>query len=263
MRLYWELSKLAFQRQITYRAATLAGLATNLFFGMLRVAVLMALYGSRSQVEGISAADAITYTGISQATIAFLSLFSWYEVMNSVYTGAVATDLLKPMSYFSFWMAQDFGRAIASLLLRGTPILAAYAIIFDIAFPQDVGGWAAFGLALFLAWLVSFSWRFLVNLAALWTPNALGIGRLAFIVSWFLSGFMMPLRFFPDWFVNLCYLTPFPHMVNTIVEVYLGLVSGPQLAFALSAQAAWVLVLIAANRIVLSAGVRRLVIQGG
>ena len=263
MRLYWELSKLAFQRQITYRAATLAGLVTNLFFGLLRVAVLMALYGSRSQVEGISAADAITYTGISQGTIAFLSLFSWYEVMNSVYTGAVASDLLKPMSYFSFWMAQDFGRAIASLLLRGVPILAAYAFLFDITYPRGVGGWAAFGLALILAWLGSFSWRFLVSLAAFWTPNAQGIGRLAFIVSWFLSGFMMPLRFFPDWFISLCYLTPFPHMVNTIIEVYLGLLAGPQLVAALSAQAVWVLVLIATGRIVLGAGLRRLVIQGG
>jgi hypothetical protein len=36
MRLFWEISKLAFQRQLTYRAATLAGLATNFFFGMLR-----------------------------------------------------------------------------------------------------------------------------------------------------------------------------------------------------------------------------------
>ncbi len=32
MRLFWELSKLTFQRQLTYRAATLAGLATNFFF---------------------------------------------------------------------------------------------------------------------------------------------------------------------------------------------------------------------------------------
>ena len=34
----------AIQRQLTYRAATLAGLATNFFFGLLRAAVLVALY---------------------------------------------------------------------------------------------------------------------------------------------------------------------------------------------------------------------------
>jgi ABC-2 type transport system permease protein len=263
MRLFWELSQLAFQRQMTYRAAMLAGLATNFFFGLLRVAVMLGLYGSRSRVEGISAMEAITFTGLSQATIAFLNMFGWYEVMHSVYTGAVASDLLKPMNYFTFWLAQDCGRAAASLILRGAPILAGYALIFGISTPQSLSQWLAVGLALGLGWLMSFSWRFLVNLAAFWTPNALGVGRLAFILFWFLSGFMMPLRFFPDWFITLCYLTPFPHMVNTIIEVYLGLLTGPALLLALLGQGVWALVLIGAGQLLLRAGVRRLVILGG
>jgi ABC-2 type transport system permease protein len=42
MRLFIELAKRSFQRQLSYRAATFAGLATNFFFGMLRVAVMVA-----------------------------------------------------------------------------------------------------------------------------------------------------------------------------------------------------------------------------
>ena len=42
MRLYWEVAKRSFQRQLAYRAATLAGLVTNAFFGYLRGAVFMA-----------------------------------------------------------------------------------------------------------------------------------------------------------------------------------------------------------------------------
>jgi len=263
MRLFWELARLAFQRQVTYRAATLAGLATNIFFGLLRVAVLLALYAGRSQVEGISVAGAITFTALSQAAIAFLSMFSWYEVMSSVYTGEVAADLLKPMNYVAFWMARDLGRALASLLLRSLTLMAAYAFVFDITHPRSAGQWLAFLLALALSWLVSFSWRFLVNLAAFWTPNALGIGRLAFILSWFLSGFFMPLRFLPEWFVQLCYLTPFPHTVNTLVEVYLGLLEGPALLAALLRQAIWAVALLGAGQLLLRAGVRRLVILGG
>lgn len=119
MRLFWELSKLAFQRQLTYRAATLAGLTTNFLFGMLRASVLIALFHGSSEIAGMTISDAVTFTGLTQAAIAFLSLFSWYEVMDSVYTGAVSSDLLKPMNYFSFWLAQDTGRAFASFLLRG------------------------------------------------------------------------------------------------------------------------------------------------
>lgn len=38
MRLYIELAKKSFQRQVTYRSATIAGFVTNLFFGNLRAA---------------------------------------------------------------------------------------------------------------------------------------------------------------------------------------------------------------------------------
>jgi ABC-2 type transport system permease protein len=263
MRLYWELTKRSFQQHITYRAATLAGLVTNFFFGLLRAAVLIALYNGRPQVEGLSIAGAITYTGLTQAVIGFLSLFGWYDLILSVHTGQVGSELLKPMSFFGFWLARDLGRALVNLVLRGLPIMLFYALVFNLTLPGGPGQWLAFLLALFLGWLVSFSWRYLINLAAFWVPNAVGIGRLAYTLSWFMSGFLMPLRFFPDWFQHLCYLTPFPQAINTVIEVYLGLVEGPDLIYALLGQALWAAGMILAGELILQAGVRRLVIQGG
>jgi ABC-2 type transport system permease protein len=73
----------------------------------------------------------------------------------------------------------------------------------------------------------------------------------------------MPLRFFPEWFVRLCNLTPFPSMVNTVIEVYLGVLTGPELARALLGQVLWIAILLALCALVLRAGVRQLVIQGG
>jgi ABC-2 type transport system permease protein len=263
MRLYLELVKLSFQRTLTYRAATLAGLATNLFFGLLRAAVMVALYGARTDVSGVSLQGAITFTGISQAIIAYLSLFSWFEVMNEINSGDIGAELLRPFSLFGFWMARDAGRALSNLLLRGVALVVAYALLFHITFPASVQQWAALALALVLAWMVSFAWRFLVNLAAFWSTEARGIARFAFALAMFLSGFLMPLRFFPDWFVTLCNLTPFPAMVNTVIEVYLGVLSGPALLQALAMQVAWFLVLAGLGHLLMRAGVRRLVIQGG
>jgi ABC-2 type transport system permease protein len=263
MRLYWELTKRSLQQQITYRAATLAGLLTNFFFGLLRAAVLIALYNNRPEVAGMSLAGAITYTGLAQAVIAFLSLFGWYDLIQSVHTGQVGSELLKPMNFFGFWLARDLGRAVVNLVFRGLPIMLFYALFFRISLPVGVGGWLAFILALFLGWLVSFSWRYLVNLAAFWVPNAGGIARLAYTLSWFMSGFLMPLRFFPEWFQRLCYLTPFPQAINTVIEVYLGLVQGPELLNALLGQALWAIGLVLIGELALQAGVRRLVIQGG
>lgn len=263
MRLFWELCKLSFQRQLSYRAANLAGLATNIFFGLLRASVMIALFGAREQVEGLTIRDAITYTGLTQAVIAYLSIFGWTDLMNSIYSGEVGSDLLKPMGYFRYWLARDLGRAAASLLLRGVTIMVIYALFYRITVPQGGLQWLALLTSIVLGLLVSFCWRFIVNLSAFWTPDARGVGRFAFGMAWVLSGFFMPLRFYPDWFIRFCKLTPFPAMVNTTVEVYLGLLSGMDLLAALAIQMAWVLVLALIAQCILKVGMRHLVIQGG
>jgi ABC-2 type transport system permease protein len=263
MRLFWEITKISFQRQLTYRAATLAGLVTNFVFGILRAAIFVALYDIQTEVEGITLQGVITYAALGQALIGYLSLFSWFDLMNTVYTGDVASDLLKPINYFGYWMAQDLGRAIVQFFLRGVILILGFALIYDLYWPAGFLHLIAISVSLVLSWLISFSWRFLANLTSFWTPNARGILRFVFVLSWFFSGFLMPLRFFPDWIIQISAWMPFSQMFNTVIEVYLGVVQGPELVWALAQQALWVVGLILAGQIILRAGVRRLVILGG
>jgi ABC-2 type transport system permease protein len=183
--------------------------------------------------------------------------------METVYTGEIATDLLKPMNFIAYWMARDLGRAVMQFIFRGLVLIAGYAFLFDLAYPQNFHQWLALGLAMIFSWILSFLWRFLINLAAFWTPQARGILRFFFTLSWFFSGFLMPIRFFPDWVIKLSYLTPFPHMLSTVIEIYLGVLQGPDLIQALAAQLSWIVALFLASQLALRAGVRRLVILGG
>ena len=263
MHLFYHILRLAVQQQLTYRTAILAGLATNFFFALLRASVLAALYDGRQQVNGLTMEGAITYVAISQAMIAFLFIFGTWDVMTSVYTGAIGADLLKPIPLFFHWMARELGRSLVNLVLRGVLLGAIFALFYPFQIPGTPEQLLALPLAMALGWLVSFAWRFLVNLAAFWTPDARGIGRLAFMMMNLFSGFLMPLRLFPDWFANLCRLTPFPALFNTTLEIYLGTISGTALWLALLNQLFWALALSLLAQVVLSAGVRRLVIQGG
>jgi ABC-2 type transport system permease protein len=263
MRLFWEIVVRSFRRHLTYRAATIAGLITNFGFGWLRVSVLLALYNGRSTVEGLSETDLYAYVALTQAVITYLGLFGWYELMESVHTGEIGADLLKPMSYFQFWMAKDAGRAAIGLLLRGVVIMIFFGLVFPMNFPSSLGHWLWLGTAVLLSWLVSFTFRFLINLAAFWSPNARGIINAGFIFSWLLSGFLMPLRLLPEWVQTIAYLTPFPYMLNLVVEVYLGLLQGPDLYQALLMQLLWAGGLAILGQVVLKTAVRRLVILGG
>ncbi|MEM7132940.1 MAG: ABC-2 family transporter protein [Chloroflexota bacterium] len=262
-RLFWEITKRSLQRYMAYRAAAVAGLATNFFFGLLRMAILLALYGERQEVLGYTVQGIITYAALTQAVIGYLNLFMWSDLANSVHNGEVAVDLLKPMNYFSLWLAQDLGRAAVNLLLRGVTIMFIYALVVDLTYPHGLAQWGALALAIVLSWLISFGFRFLINLSAFWTPNARGIIRSAFVFSWFASGLLMPLRFFPDWVNFVIYLTPFPYMLNAVVEIYVGVAQGAEVIEILLIQLGWAVALIVAGQLLLRAGVRRLVILGG
>ncbi|WP_264776536.1 ABC transporter permease [Deinococcus aetherius] len=263
LRPYLSAARLSFRRQFAYPAATFWGLTTNLFFGALRIAVLLALFGARPQVAGFTPQDAITYTGLTQAFIGALSLFGWYDLMRTVHRGEVATELLRPHSFLGFWFAQDAGRAAAQFMLRGVTILALYALLWDLKLPEGPLGWVLTLLSAVLAWACGFAFRFLVNCAAFWSPDAVGIGRFAWALLGLCCGFLMPLAFFSAWFQNVLAWTPFPSMMNSTVEVWLGVKAGAEALGVLGVQAAWTVALLGLARFVLGRGLRRLEVAGG
>ncbi|GGM04614.1 ABC transporter permease [Deinococcus aerophilus] len=261
--LYAAVARLGFRRQFAYPQAALWGLITNLFFGLLRIAVLVALFGQQPQVAGYTVQDAITYTGLTQALIMTLSLFGWTDFMRTIHRGEIVGDLLRPHDLLAFWAAQDAGRAAGQFVLRGLPMLALFAVVWGATFPAGVEGWTLTALSLLLAWACGFAFRFLVNCAAFWSPDAVGIGRFAWAVLGLGSGFLMPLAFFPPGVQQVLALTPFPSMMNTTVEVWLGVRTGAQALAGLTVQLGWALALFALAAAVLSRGLRRLEAAGG
>jgi ABC-2 type transport system permease protein len=263
MRLYLELARKAFQRQVAYRGATLGGLAANLFFGVLRVQVLFAVFNGRPEVEGWSLTDAATYTGLTQALIAYVALWGWFDMVRSIRGGEVATDLARPWDYQGYWLGQDLGRAAYQLLSRGGLMMLAFWLIYRITLPAGPAAWPLTAASIAVAWLLSFGWRFLVSTTAFWATDATGVARLLFFLMLFPAGFLVPLDFMPAWLAELCRATPFAGMIDTPVRIYLGHAQGLAALALIGYQLGWAAALLAAGRLAAVLGRRKLVIQGG
>jgi ABC-2 type transport system permease protein len=264
MRLYVELAKKSFQRQVAYRTATLAGLITNMFFGVLRASILIAVYGAQtSTVRDYSVQNAITYTGMTQAFIGAVALWGWFDMIKSIKSGEVASDLSRPYDYYNFWLAQDLGRSLFQLLTRGALGMLIFIVFFGASLPASLTQWALVAISTLLALLLSFSWRFLASSMAFWTTDAVGWMRIASLGILLPTGFMIPLAFMPAWLQTLCYLTPFPGMINTPVDIYLGRATGGAALALIGLQAGWLIALMLLGRLAAHAGRRKLTIQGG
>ena len=261
--LYLAVARLSFQKQLAYRAANLAGVATNGFFGALRAFVMLALFDNRPQVAGWTAYEAVTYVAMTQSLIMVVSMWGNNEHAQSIVSGEVVSDLSKPVDYYTFWLARFVGRSAYGVVYRGALTFGLIWLFFRFYVPLDPLRWLAFGLTLLLATLVSFSIHFLVSSVVFWTLDVRGLNNMLGLVAMLFSGFLVPLAFFPDWLAPIARALPWASMVQIPIETYLGKLTGPAYWQAVGFQAAWFLVLMLCGRLVVRQMLRRLVIQGG
>jgi ABC-2 type transport system permease protein len=263
MRVYIELAKRAFQQHLAYRTANFAGLVTNAFWGTLRSFLFLGLFQGREMAAGWSVRDAIDYVWITQALIMPVYFFPWWEIASTIRTGDVVSDLAKPVDYYAFWLSRDVGRAVYHTLFRWLPTILIGIGLFGVRWPTDLSRWTWFCLSLALAVWLSFGLRFLYNIAAFWLLDQRGVGALVSLTAIFLSGFLVPLNYFPEWARAIITWLPFAGMLQTPIEVLLGKLYGAVLASALVLQAAWALLLLGAGRLLLRLALRKVIVQGG
>lgn len=263
MRMYLELAKRSFQQQFAYRAATLAGLFTNSIFGVMLSMVYLALYWDKADgtsVAGFTAQQTVTYTWISQAMIMPVIFWGWWLIIDTIRTGAVVMDFLKPMDYFRYWLSRDLGRATAQVITRGIPTIAIGAIFFDLVWPESWQRWAAFLVSVPFAVTVSFCLRFMFNIWGFWLLDHRGIGSLVILVSGVFSGQFLPIAWYPPAIRDLMNVLPFRSMLMTPVEIWLGQIS---IIHGLSLQVFWSTVMIGGSYLLLHFAERKVVVQGG
>ncbi len=260
-RLAIELVRRGYRRHATYRAGTAAGIATNTIFGFLRGSVLTAAIVAAAQpIGGYDRAAALTYVWLGQALIGPIAIFRWTDISDRIRSGDLASDLSRPADFQLWWLCDDFGRGIYQSVVRGSIQIAIGAAIGQVMAPASAAHSLAFVASVALAVLVSFGLRFLANLWVFWTVDPRGPTSVLLILMVGLSGFTVPLDFYPEWFATLQRALPFASLVQGPIDVYLG---HRAVLGVLVLQALWAVALLLAGRAVMAAATRRLVVQGG
>ena len=259
MRAYRAMLLAGFRRQATYRLAAVSGLATNAFFGVVRTAIFLALYRERARVGGLDVRDALTYIWVLEALFGVIFVTWIWETAESVRSGDFVVELLRPGDPYLRLLVFDLGRTLNLLAVRAVPALSVAALLLPLRLPASAGGLALLAASGVLAALVGFQLRFLFGAAAFWTPDYRAVWMLALPLVWLVSGFMIPVEYFPAPLRLLGEAGPLSALLVAPVRVATGRSAGA----ALLLQLAWVAVLWAIGRLVLTVASRRLVVHGG
>ena len=259
MRAYAALFRAGYRRQATYRLAVLSGLATNLFFGIVRTAVFIALYRQRASLRGLTLADSLTYVWLGQALFGVVWTPWMEELPERVRAGAFAVELTRPRDPYLRLLAYDLGRNVNQMLIRSALPLLGAGLLLPLTLPATPAGVALLAGSMLLAAAVGFQVRFLFVSCAFWTPDWRFVTGIQVSVLWLLCGFVIPTDFFPAPLRALADWSPMYALLMAPVDVAVG----NEARRAVALQLLWVAVLAAAGRAVMALADRRMVVHGG
>jgi ABC-2 type transport system permease protein len=238
-------------------------LAVRLLFYVVILVVFAGLWSAAAaagggQVAGYSAAALLWYVTVAEGAVIATKPRLIEDVGVDIGTGAVATELLRPVSVLGLRLASELGEAAVRL---------AMALAIGTAFTWTVAGAPSAGAGALLA-LPSCALALAANLAAqhafagaaFWLSDAKATWFLYQKLVFLLGGMLLPLQFFPPWLERLAWALPFWTMAYAPARLAAG--SPPQ-PWLLAAQAAWLLLLAGAAALVFRAGERRLEVAGG
>jgi ABC-2 type transport system permease protein len=261
-----------FRVLLQYRAAAIAGVFTQLVFGLVLVMIYEAFYrSSPTAVQPMAFAQVATYVWLGQALLAMMPWNVDRELHAMVRSGAVAYELCRPIDLYGLWYARAIAYRTAPTIMRAVPV-TVFAMVglplfglgeWRLAAPASLAAGAGFALALGCALALACAISMLVNIVVLWTIQSDGVVIMVAAAVSLLSGMLVPLPLMPDWAQPVLRWLPFAGVVDHPHRIYSGHIAPAGIALVLARQIGWTLALVALGRRLLDRGMRRIVVQGG
>jgi len=262
-----------FLLMMQYRAAALAGFATQCWFGAVRVMVLAAFYlGAESAAPtSLSLSQAVTYTWLAQGLLALLPWVADPDIATAVRTGSVSYDRLRPVDAYALWYARTAGWMTARVVPRLALMILAAGIVLPLIGqaewawqpPSSASAALLFMISLTLAAALSCAVVMLINIVVVATLNARGVNTLAVPVVVLFSGALLPLPLYPDAIGAALFVQPLAGVIDIPNRIYSGALTGIAAWAGIGLQAFWTFALVLAGRLWLGRVMRRLEVQGG
>jgi len=256
---------------LQYRAAAFAGFITQLFWGGIRIMVLMAFYAVSTENQPMSLPQVVAYVWLGQA---LLGMFPWSvdtEIAEMIRTGAVSYELVRPLDLYSFWFCRTIALRTATTTLRCIPMLIFAMVLLPLfgyerwalQLPPDWLSLLGFLVSICLALMLACAITMLMHVVLVWSLNGDGINRILPSFAMVLSGNILPLPLYPDWLQPFLEIQPFQGLVDTPFRIYTGDIAGFNMLTELLQQLFWATILTVYGRWALGRITRNLMVQGG
>jgi ABC-2 type transport system permease protein len=264
---WWTILRICLAERLVYRGDFMLGT----FMRFLPIVTQIFLWGavfaaiSHEQIAGYSQQDFIAYYLLTMVSRAFSSMPGLASgIAGQIRKGEIKKFLIQPIDMIGFLFSQRLAHKLVYYTVATIPFAVVFWFCRDY-FPgwPDATTLAAFAASLVMSFLLGFFLEATIGMIGFWF---LEVGSLLFVYmlfSFFCSGHMFPLDMLPGIWGDIVYVLPLKYLAYFPAAVFLGKITGMELAKGLLLQLAWVLFFMLTCRLAYQRGLRRYSAFGG
>jgi len=266
IRIKWLILRTAMEERLVYRGDFAFATLVRFLPIITQIFLWHAIYAGDSDIvrNGYRYSGMVSYFLLVMVARAFSSMPGLANgIAMSVRDGSVRKYLLQPVDMLDYLFWHRVAHKLVYYIVAAGPFLLVFYLCRDY-----LPGWpapevtAAWVCSLLMAFLTGFLIESLIGLVSFWFLEVSSLIFIYMMMSYFLSGHMIPLEWIDPWIPWVHYL-PFKYLAYFPAAIMLGKVPQDALLFELGIQAAWIFVLLFLNRLAFQLGVRRYGAFGG
>lgn len=254
----------SFRMHSVYRSNTIILAAGSFLRLFVLLSVWQGLFRGKEEIGGITYDDMMLFVLINLlvGTLTYSRIGS--TIGDRVVSGTISTDLIKPVSFKSYIIADQWGENLFRLLFSAVPACAIYFIFMSVpSIAAEPARIALFLISVTCGIVIIYHIHYLLGLTSFWTGNA-------YYIDWFMKAFyelfagtFVPLWFYPQWLLQIGAFLPFRLVTFEPIAILAGKTELKEALGILALQAFWILFLLLLERWVWSRAQHKIFVQGG
>ena len=222
-----------------------------------------ALFKNAESMGGVSVDTMLTYTVISSMISVVLITNVEWRITESVQTGAIAIDLMRPVNIFGVFFAENLGSVTALFFQNLLPIFIIGSLFIKLPAPRSAFEFMLFLISLVLAFFINWYLSVIFGMFSFKVIEMSALIQVKKHLVRLLSGSMIPLWFFPNWLRSVLEILPFPYIYQLPLSIYVGHYTSESLVRGLLIQILWVMALFIIETRLEKQAIKHVMVQGG
>jgi ABC-2 type transport system permease protein len=265
--LYFVVLRISIAERLAYRVDFALGTLMRFLPIVTQIFLWQAVLdgSTRTDVAGYNYNSLIAYYLLTMVARAFSSMPGLASsIARDIRDGTIKKYLLQPVDMLSFVMMSRLAHKLVYYAVAVLP----FALVFWLC-RDYFSGWPdpltmlAFIASLVMSFLLGFFLEATLGMIGFWFLEVNSLLFVYMLVSFFFSGQMFPPEMMPGYWPAVIKSIPLQYLAYFPTAVFLGKITGAELAWGLAIEAFWVVLFYVSARTMFHYGVRRYSAYGG